>query len=390
LGKIAIVPYMPYQSVDKLQKALAETVFIYADDKKKAAGRALGTLVEIITFYLLKTWGLGPSVAIERGLEEYQNPDIIHNVEYSLHPVKFIEQLQIAKPDLPITPSKIFKTFGHQLQHLHGFEKKSHALLSSSGVLRNACVLGEENNVILVGLVSLLKGNSLELDLVGQYRSPYAMFECKRVGVEEGNKKGPQTIEKAKQGAYVARAVSSLQRIRTHSGELHGVISKRDGTLYAKPYAKLLDEVVRSKDPELLRHFILTVGVVSNHGNWFTSDNPNKELRVLAQSYDWLLFLTDDGLAEFIADILQSNAHGVAPAKAAFLASYSAKKKENRFTKVQMALEADEVLQNYFTKNISRIEKWFNVISPKKASIVRLKTQIDVLSKKDWPKIIET
>ena len=381
---------MPYESVDKLQKALAETVFSYADDKKKAAGRALGTLVEIITFYLLKTWGLGPSVAIERGLEEYQNPDITHNVEYSLHPVKFIEQLQIDKPDLPITPSKIFKTFGQQLQHLHGFEKKGHALLSSSGVLRNACVLGEEGGVILVGLVSLLKGNSLELDLVGQYRSPYAMFECKRVGVEEGNKKGPQTIEKAKQGAYVARAVSSLQKIRTHSGELHGVISKRDGTLYAKPYAKLLDEVVRSQDPELLRHFILTVGVVSNHGNWFTSDNPNKELRVLAQSYDWLLFLTDDGLAEFIADILQSNARGVAPAKAAFLASYSAKKKENRFTKVQMALEADEVLQNYFTKNVRRIEKWFNVISPKKAPIVRLKTQIDVLSKKDWTKIIET
>ena len=134
------------------------------------------------------------------------------------------------------------------------------------------------------------------------------MFECKRVGVEEGNKKGPQTIEKAKQGAYVARTVSSLQKIRIHSGEMHGVIPKKDGTLYSKPYVQLIDEVVHSQDPELLRHFILTVGVVSNHGNWFTSDNPNKELRVLAQSYDWLLFLTDDGLAEFIADILQSEA----------------------------------------------------------------------------------
>ena len=52
------------------------------------------------------------------------------------------------------------------------------------------------------------------------------MFECKRVGVEEGNKKGPQTIEKAKQGAYVARTVSSLQKIRIDSGELHGVIPR--------------------------------------------------------------------------------------------------------------------------------------------------------------------
>lgn len=380
---------MAYESVDQLQKTLAETVFTYAEDKKKAAGRALGTLVEIITFYLLKTWGLGASVAIERGLEEYKNPDITHNVEYSLHPVKFIERLQLTTPELPITPAKIFKYFGERLQHLHDFEKKGHALLSSSGVLRNACVLGHENDVVMVGLVTLLKGNSLELDLVGQYRSPYAMFECKRVGVEEGNKKGPQTIEKAKQGAYVARTVSSLQKIRTHSGELFGVIPKKDGTLYSKPYATLVDEVVRSKDPELLRHFILTVGVVSNHGNWFTSDNPNKELRVLAQSYDWLLFLTDDGLAEFIRNILQSDAVGVAPAKAAFLASYSAKKKENRFTKVQMALDADKVLQDYFAANIKRIEKWFNVISPKECSLERLKGQIDVLAKKDWRRIFD-
>jgi GT2 family glycosyltransferase len=175
---------------------------------------------------------------------------------------------------------------------------------------------------------------------------------------------------------------------------MHGVIPKKDGTLYSKPYVQLLDEVVNSQDAELLRHFILTVGVVSNHGNWFTSGNPNKELRVLAQSYDWLLFLTDDGLAEFIADILQSHAAAVAPAKAAFLASYSARKKENRFTKVQMALDADKALQDYFARNIRRIEKWFNVISPTRGSIEALKSQINVcqinvLSRKDWESILK-
>ena len=72
---------MAYESVDQLQKMLADSVFDYAQDKKKAAGRALGTLVEIITFYLLKTWGLAPSVAIERGLGEYKNPTITHNVD---------------------------------------------------------------------------------------------------------------------------------------------------------------------------------------------------------------------------------------------------------------------------------------------------------------------
>ena len=46
---------MSYESVDKLQKTLSDEVFHYTADKKKAAGRALGTLVEIITFHLLGT-----------------------------------------------------------------------------------------------------------------------------------------------------------------------------------------------------------------------------------------------------------------------------------------------------------------------------------------------
>lgn len=41
-------------------------------------------------------------------------------------------------------------------------------------------------------------------------------------------------------------------------------------------------------DKSELDGFILTIGVVSNHGNWFTADDLNKELLVLKQSYDWL------------------------------------------------------------------------------------------------------
>lgn len=53
------------------------------------------------------------------------------------------------------------------------------------------------------------------------------MFECKRVGVEEGMKKGPQTIEKAKQGAYVALKSASLQKVRDKNGEvLWGVLQE--------------------------------------------------------------------------------------------------------------------------------------------------------------------
>ena len=74
---------MSYQSVDQLQKVLTQKVFHYAKDSKKAAGRALGTLVEIMTFYALKSWGLEHSIAIERPLPEFANDEITHNVEYS-------------------------------------------------------------------------------------------------------------------------------------------------------------------------------------------------------------------------------------------------------------------------------------------------------------------
>ena len=95
-------------------------------------------------------------------------------------------------------------------------------------------------------------------------------------------RKGPQTIEKAKQGAYVARSVSSLQKVRFADGRLGGLIETGDGTFRYAEYVSLLDEIVASVDADLLSRFVLTVGVVSNHGNWFTSQNHNKELKVLA------------------------------------------------------------------------------------------------------------
>ncbi|MDI6737438.1 MAG: hypothetical protein QME12_02870 [Nanoarchaeota archaeon] len=97
---------MAYESVDKLQNMLSKNVFHYAKDSKKAAGRALGTLVEIITFYLLKAWGYSNSVAIEKGLSEYGNPQITHNVEYSLHPIIGKWNILLNNIELPLTANK--------------------------------------------------------------------------------------------------------------------------------------------------------------------------------------------------------------------------------------------------------------------------------------------
>ncbi|MCY4652315.1 MAG: hypothetical protein OXC95_04035 [Dehalococcoidia bacterium] len=133
----------------------------------------------------------------------------------------------------------------------------------------------------------------------------------------------------------------------------------------------------------------MTVGIVSNHGNWFTSDDHNKELKVLAQSYDWLLFLTDEGLVQFIYDLLLHPDSDHEDAKDAFMNSYSGVRGGNRFTKISMDLKADMAIRIYFEKNLSDIENWFNVISPNRQSISELKDELDTLVSKDWQEILK-
>lgn len=217
---------------------------------------------------------------------------------------------------------------------------------------------------------------------------PFAVIECKRVGVEEGVKKGPQTIEKAKQGAYVARTVSSLQKIRMSDGSIYGVLHLDSGELRYEPYEQFLRAVIASDDVSLLRDFTLTIGVVSNHGNWFTSDDHNKELKVLAQSYDWLLFLTDAGLSAFVESLIVKPLKQYKPIRDAFVKSYTGKKGTNRFTKVRIALAADLALQEYFFDNLPEIDTWFNLISPAGRSIAELKRELDSLCAKNWKEIL--
>lgn len=379
---------MSYKTVDKLQNLLAVNIFKHTKDPKKASGRAIGTLIEIITYYLLKTWGLNNQISIERGLAEYGNPEITHNVEYSLHPIIRCSNIIVDNSSNSITSNIILKALNKNNFDLKGFQIKPNNLLSN-GVLRNACTIATSQHSFLLSSIKRFTRDKLELNIYEQNRKPYAVFECKRVGIEEGNKKGPQTIEKAKQGAYVARSASSLQKIRTENGEMYGIIYKSDGTYLLKPFISLMEEIINSNDKELLRRFILTVGIVSNHGNWFTSENQNKELRVLSQSYDWLLFLTDMGLSQFIETLLLEPSKKTMLIRETFLLSYAEGKKKNQFTKVQMNLDVDRILINYFKDNIEDIQKWFNIISPKNKKISVLKKELKLLKEKNWIKILK-
>ena len=378
---------MTYESIDILQNVLARDVFHYTRDSKKAAGRALGTLVEIINFHLLKAWGYERRTAIERRIPEYANPDLTHNVEFTLHPTESISTIGLRESDLPFTARKIQKAIGKDSWSRDNL--KSNQLLSSTRLLRNACTIYESDDELALAYLGDKVKDEWEISVESLYIQPFAMFECKRVGVEEGMKKGPQTIEKAKQGAYVARTVSSLQKIRKADGSVYGVLPLPDNGLEVRPYDEFIRVIANSDERDLLNQFILTVGVVSNHGNWFTSDDHNKELRVLAQSYDWLLFLTDAGLVRFIDDLVLNPLEDYRSAREAFLNSYSGARGKNRFTKVTMHLAADKAIQRYFKEHLAEIEGWFNVVSPVDVSIEVLKRELDSLANKDWETILK-
>jgi hypothetical protein len=213
---------LTFASVDALQKTLADTVFKYASDRKKAAGRALGTLVEIVTYYTLRAWDFRDHIVIERSVPEFGNPDILHNVEFSLHPIVSRKAVRIEPLALPLTATKLKK----HLPSLSETATKSAQILSRDGLKRNACVIAEGADTLAVANIDRHDASRCDLVVCHLLPDPFAIFECKRVGVEEGMRKGPQTIEKAKQGAYVARTVSALQKVRLRSGHFQGVLEK--------------------------------------------------------------------------------------------------------------------------------------------------------------------
>lgn len=375
---------MAYQSIDELQTLLSQEVFGDRQDSKKAAGRALGTFIETIVFYLLRQWGENDSVAIERPLAEYGHEEITHNVEFTLHPVRHVYPSIEIPANIPTTARQIAK----RIELADTFVLTGQKVINK-GVIQNACVIGSDEKSMVIAAPDRVSTNSTTLHTYILDKHAYAMIECKRVG-KEGDAKGPQTIEKAKQGAYVAKTTSSLQKVRNDQGGLDGIYYV-NGEAYVGPYNQLLREIIFNGQPQQLRDFTLSIGVVSNHGNWFTAGNQNKEMKVLAQSYDWLLFLTDEGLVEFIVDLIRSPLPRYKAVRDAFIASYppsGGPKIDNSFTKKKMEQEAHFALDAYFAANFDRIEKWFNVISPGGGTLQDLRQILMTLKEKDWEAIL--
>lgn len=367
-------------SIDEVQKHLANNVFSSRKDPKKAAGRALGTLVEIVAYYVLQSWGLADHIVIENQVPEFGNPNITHNVEYSLHPILQKEKVEFKLNSPPLTVKKLAE---HWVFPENILQKKPILISGNSGnyVLRNAARLAESNDKLIIANINNFYRKNCSINICHLSKNPFAIVECKRVGVEEGQSKGPQTIEKAKQGSYVANSVSSLQKIIMKDGKYKGIFEDRYGNLINLPYQEFQEEIICN--PSKYPGFILTIGIVSNHGNWFTAENKNKELSILANSYDWLLFLTDDGLREFTNELILNPKIEMRPVKKAFNNSYKKIGGNNIFTKVKIDLKADKIIKNYFSSNSDQIEEWFNVITPEEGTIQSLRGIINKLAKRE-------
>ena len=367
---------MSYGSIDQLQKALSTDVFSDRTDSKKAAGRALGTILELISYYLIDAWNFSKYTQIEARVPEYGNSEITHNVEFALHPIKASENISLSGITLPLTSSKIFKI--SRFKDLPNEYRKNTQLISAREVIRNAARIYESpKDLIIARHKDKQSAVITNLDPI-----PYAIFECKRVGVEDGAKKGPTTIEKAKQGAYVAKSVSRLQKFRGIDGQLMGIYPKDDGGHEIQEYQLELDRIIDNPDSEFAAGLNLSIGIVSNHGNWFSDEKLNKELLVLKSSYDWLLFMSDEAMVKFVTDLLINPNPKFSAVSNAFTASYRPGKKKNIFTKTVIQKDADSALRNYFSQNIEEIEKWFTVLQPEYKNIEALKITLEKLSKR--------
>lgn len=100
--------------------------------------------------------------------------------------------------------------------------------------------------------------------------------------------------------------------------------------------------------------------------------------------------MTDEGLSEFVTELLLEPIPELTDARDAFLKSYGPDNSGNRFTKVKMDVKADLVLRSYFAAHAQTIESWFNVINPAKQRLAKLQAELKILNEKDWARILKT
>lgn len=167
-----------------------------------------------------------------------------------------------------------------------------------------------------------------------------------------------------------------------------GIVFEPNGEFQIKEYNTLLKRIVQSPASAIHKNFVMSIGVVSNHGNWFGDGQLFKEMVILKNAYDWLLFLKDEGMIQFVEDLIL-DLHTVHKSiRRAFFESYGKDKKINSFTKVSMDIDAHLELEAYFRENHDSILNWFDVVTEGRTSLLELREDLYLLKQKQWSEIL--
>lgn len=313
----------PYDQMRNIQVALSDLV-----GGQKTAGRRLGMILEIMTFLFFQSQGLASSMRKGNQLPSFAI-DATHETDFSFHPVlqsttqiftnqqqqvgvsrqpvpsrqfPISEQLSLLDPDslIPIMKDKIIQNSNVNPLAVIAVpegDRKDSGNPSGQKICSNITSLSSET------------GTRCDVSINRLANSAYAKVECKRVGIELTADSAPQTIEKAKQGAYAADHASSFQSIYTRGGEKLGVML--GDRIRVGPYDQLRNQIINGEIPGMLEGYCSTLFVFSEPSNWQTSNGVwKKDLEVLRASFDWVMYLEDEAFIHFCENFHLADSEG--------------------------------------------------------------------------------
>ena len=172
---------MSYKSIDEIQNELAKAYFDRTSDAKKASGRALGTFVELITYYWIKENGFFNNLSIETKLPEYGNHNLTHNVEFTLHKILSSKEHIPLDYTTALSINKILKNIQASDKYSMSAYRKTGVLLNRKKIIKNGLYIGETDRGFVLSYIDTESNTYRVTELSHE---ACAMFECKRVGKE--------------------------------------------------------------------------------------------------------------------------------------------------------------------------------------------------------------
>jgi len=354
-----------FGAIDEAQMALANEIFDSRESPKKAAGRAIGTLQEILAYSVLHHYELDSRTYLEYPLPEQGLEEVTHEVEFSIHPKVGERGAEISGRKhenatlSDLDASSLYDSKANRLKKptlVHHDDDGWDRIRTNPGLLKQDDLKNWEYDSIPIAYYN--NGNKKIVLLDPQ---PIGFIECKRVGLEEGTTSGPQTIEKAKQATLVAFRTSRLQKIITSDGKKGLLID--DDHVEVGNFEELWEDTLSEGDPEELRGVVRSVLFFSNHGNWYPQDNEGKGVKMIKSSFDWAVWVEDEGLIELIEFVLNDT-----DMRNAF--NLHVESSETILTKSKFESDARESMLEFVSSNWDRIsEDWFTVLEPEGKSI---------------------